>query len=278
MYGKLLTTTFLLCCLALGYFLLLLSLNRSTRFKRLQEIFGNTFLILGALSAFCYVIFINKADESFASISLVALSGVIATMSVAASLYFRSNSVATFMAPMAIIVLFIEQFFIAPKATNLHEIDMLREQFSFRAISIIHISFATLGIAFALLASAAAIFYLWQRQLLRKKRIQDLNSGAPGLDKLDRLLMRSLWLGFSFLTLSLVTGPIVVSLSNSSFESIKIKIFLAIAVWLWYLTTIGLRVVFHLRPTQIAKLSFLGFIIVAFMFWGVYILFPLRMV
>jgi len=72
----------------------------------------------------------------------------------------------------------------------------------------LHIGVNVLGMAAFALAFAAAVGYVIQEQLLRKKHVLGVFQRLPALDVLDSLGARLVTLGFPLFTVGLVTGTI----------------------------------------------------------------------
>jgi ABC-type uncharacterized transport system permease subunit len=71
-----------------------------------------------------------------------------------------------------------------------------------------HVTSNLFGVALFGLASSAAILYLVQERLLKKKRIDGVSRRLPPLDALDRAEHRFLLAGFPLLTIGIVTGTL----------------------------------------------------------------------
>jgi ABC-type uncharacterized transport system permease subunit len=71
-----------------------------------------------------------------------------------------------------------------------------------------HVTSNLFGVALFGLAFSAAILYLVQERLLKKKRIDGVSRRLPPLDALDRAEHRFLLAGFPLLTIGIVTGTL----------------------------------------------------------------------
>jgi ABC-type uncharacterized transport system permease subunit len=76
------------------------------------------------------------------------------------------------------------------------------------ALMPLHVAVNLLGIVAFALAFAAAIAYVIQEQLLRKKHVVGVFQRLPALDVLDALGFRLVTIGFPLFTIGLVTGSI----------------------------------------------------------------------
>jgi ABC-type uncharacterized transport system permease subunit len=72
----------------------------------------------------------------------------------------------------------------------------------------LHISVNVLGIVAFALAFAAAVGYVIQEQLLRRKQVVGLFQRLPALDELDSLGLKLVTIGFPLFTLGVVSGTI----------------------------------------------------------------------
>jgi ABC-type uncharacterized transport system permease subunit len=72
----------------------------------------------------------------------------------------------------------------------------------------LHIGVNVLGIVAFALAFAAAVGYMIQEQLLRKKHVSGVFQRLPALDVLDSLGLKLVTIGFPLFTLGLVTGSV----------------------------------------------------------------------
>jgi ABC-type uncharacterized transport system permease subunit len=132
-----------------------------------------------------------------------------------------------------------------------------------------HIATAVIGQAFAIGACGAALMMLWQERKLKKREIIDVPSTFPAMDSLSRALTSTLWLGFSFISVSLLTGAIIVqSYSVPENFSITGKASWAILVWGWYFIILVLKNILSYRPLKIARMSLIGFALLALSWFG----------
>jgi ABC-type uncharacterized transport system permease subunit len=76
------------------------------------------------------------------------------------------------------------------------------------AILPLHISVNVLGIVAFALAFAAAVGYVIQEQLLRRKQVMGLFQRLPPLDELDALGLKLVTIGFPLFTLGVVSGTL----------------------------------------------------------------------
>jgi ABC-type uncharacterized transport system permease subunit len=195
---------------------------------------------------------------------LTALIGVLA---LAGHTLFRLRLVGAFVAPLATLLL-LAQFFVASK----HGGDSTPTSAFIGA----HVLVAVAGQAFAVMACAISVLYLWQRTLLKKKLLDQLPASLPAIDRLDFLLMTSLWTGFILITLGLLSGAAYVQLYVAPPElRLGAKVAWATLVWLWYLATLLARNVFRQPGKRVAQMSLAGFLLLAFTYFGMGFLRPM---
>lgn len=132
-----------------------------------------------------------------------------------------------------------------------------------------HIFTAAVGQGFAIIAFGISCLYLFQRRALKFKKFQYLGEATPPLDRLERLLIASTWIGFALLTVGLFTGAIYTAISPpNSIAGLTIKVIWASIVWVWYLGILLARNVFDHRFSTIAKMNIVGFTLLLVMFFG----------
>ena len=143
------------------------------------------------------------------------------------------------------------------------------ESESYVSLASAHIFMAILGEAFAICACAISIVFLIQSRALKRKQYGWLTGSITPLDTLDRALLLSLWAGFFFITLGLISGAIYTQTANT-LPKMRLtgKIIWALSVWLWYLTILLSRNIFKLSERRIAQMSMIGFLLLSISFFG----------
>jgi ABC-type uncharacterized transport system permease subunit len=122
----------------------------------------------------------------------------------------------------------------------------------------LHIGLNVLGIVAFALAFAAAVGYVIQERLLRRKKIGGLFQRLPALDVLDHLGLRLVMIGFPLLTMGIVTGTIwAVRLDTPSITAAQ---GLALLTWLVFASILLLRVAVGLRGRRAAIGTIMGFV------------------
>lgn len=106
---------------------------------------------------------------------------------------------------------------------------------------IVHISFILAGYAAIVLSFGASLLYLIQERSLKSKRLGGLLSRLPALEVIDEIGLRSLLLGFPFMTVGLIVG---MALAQQTFGVINFfdpKIFLSLMMWAVYMVLLYTR-------------------------------------
>lgn len=199
--------------------------------------------------------------------SLIDISGILLTSSlgwiaVGGHLQFKMKLIGALVAPLATFILLM-QFFVAPPKISMTTTspDMV--------LVTIHISMAIIGQAFAIIACAVSVMYLWQQNLLKKKLLTQLSGGVPAIDRLERLLMWALWTGFIFITLGLLSGAMFTQLYDLPADMrVGSKVIWATFVWGWYLSTLLARNVFNRSSKRVAQMSLAGFLFLSMTYFG----------
>lgn len=199
-------------------------------------------------------------------LSGLLLAAAVGWLSIMGHLVFKVRLLGALVAPLATLMLLV-QFFIAPLPSDGGALAGLSGKQNILLVG--HIALAILGEAFAIIACAVAIFYLWMQSLLKKKLLNLMPANLPAIDRIDALLRQSLWSGFILITLGLLSGAFLVEMDNTLALKVKEKVVWAIAVWVWYLATLLARNVFNRPSKRIAQMSLAGFFLLALSYFGI---------
>ena len=115
------------------------------------------------------------------------------------------------------------------------------------------------GAAAFAVAAAAGGMYLWASGRLRHKR--PVGGYLGSLERLERLTMTAVTLGFALLTVGIVTGA--VEMVRHGMATPAWKIGLAVSVWLVYLVVLHAPINPVFRGRRAALLSVVGFVLMA---------------
>lgn len=187
----------------------------------------------------------------------------IAWITVIAVYVAKMRTVVAFSAPMVTLALMLDSFFSANSVPN----DF--NQIQPTMLAGFHVLFAVIGESFAVVASVIAVSLLIQHRALMQKNLNLAIGQAPALDKMEKWLMRSLALGFVFLTVGLITGAIYAqSYLLGPTPGLSYKILWALTIWVWYLVTLGAQKIFSWSSKKVALMTIAGFALLAISLFG----------
>jgi ABC-type uncharacterized transport system permease subunit len=230
----------------------------------------------GAKSAFGLFLFATLAvtvalglmlpDATLLSMSGLLLTSAIGWLAVVGHVRFNLRLIGAIVAPLATLILLM-QIFVAPVHTGAAPLAGTSPP---DLLVTFHVAMAIVGQAFAIIACAVSVFLLWQQTLLKKKLLDQLPTNLPAIDRIDFLLRLSLWTGFIFLTLGLLSGAVYTQLFTPPAQlSLSAKVIWATAVWIWYLATLLAKNVFNRPSKRIAQMSLGGFLLLALSYFGI---------
>lgn len=173
---------------------------------------------------------------------------------------YKLRTGGAFIAPLATLILLVQFYISSPDFSN----DIAGYPKKFLTA---HVAFAVLGQAFAICACGVAGVYIRQQRSLKLKILDDITA-SPALDRLEWLLMASLWAGFILITSSLISGALYSKYWGGA-SGHWFKLTWSICVWLWYLVTLIGRMIFGASLKVTARLTFGGFLLLATTFFGI---------
>ena len=100
-----------------------------------------------------------------------------------------------------------------------------------------HIALSLLGEAIFVVSLCASLLFIINHRKLKRKIIAP-NKKSTSLSYLEKIVVRSSFIGLAFITLSLITGIILVFVGKGTPQVGLLKIFWAFFVWSWYTVTI----------------------------------------
>jgi ABC-type uncharacterized transport system permease subunit len=125
-----------------------------------------------------------------------------------------------------------------------------------RGVSLaIHVLLILLGYASLLTMTFASVFYLIQERALKRKRPSTWFDHLPPLATLDTLITRSMGLGFTFITLGLITGLVWAFVESGTKFLGEERIGFAFITWGAYLVMVFLRASAGLRGRKAAWMA-----------------------
>lgn len=106
---------------------------------------------------------------------------------------------------------------------------------------IAHIALIFTGYAALALSFSASLIYLIQERLLKSKHMARVLSSWPALQVMDEIGLRSLVIGFPFMTAGLVAGLVIAQSSFGHVDFRDAKILVSLLTWAVYLVLIYTR-------------------------------------
>ncbi len=213
---------------------------------------GYFLFVIGTLSA--------TVDAVQSGSTAHLLAAAVAWATVISWVVWRLELVGAFTAPVIAITLLASIFF-SPTRARIGNINDTSLQ--------IHIFSAVIGQTFAILACGMSLLFLWLDKKLKSKALNDLPTRFPAFTTLTKALTITLWIGFTFISISLLTGAVFAL--NGQLENIPTmypKILWAILVWVWYLCILVLKEIRDYRPQKVARMSLIGFVLLAVSWFG----------
>ncbi len=138
----------------------------------------------------------------------------------------------------------------------------------------VHAVFSLTGNALFALACCAALMYLVQDRLIRKRKIHDLYRVLPSLGDLDRINHISVIWGFSLLTVGIVAGSLWARVVWGSHLLWDAKQIATLGSWILCALLVHQRVAIGWKGKRAAYLSIGAFAVLFFSFLGVHLFFP----
>jgi ABC-type uncharacterized transport system permease subunit len=123
-----------------------------------------------------------------------------------------------------------------------------------------HIAVNVLGVSAFTLAFGAAVAYVVQERLLRRKELGGVFKRLPALDVLDSLSFRASLVGFSLLTVGVVTGALWIARESVGRAVLEPAPLMGIATWWVFASILGLRVMSGWRGRRAALGTIVGFL------------------
>ncbi|MCF8068261.1 MAG: c-type cytochrome biogenesis protein CcsB [Desulfobacterales bacterium] len=138
---------------------------------------------------------------------------------------------------------------------------------------IIHVIPVLLGDAAFALACGSGILYLMQERSIKSKSRGFVFKRLPSLEMLDATGYASLVIGFTLLTIGLISGLVYAKTAWGRFWTWDPKEVWSGITWLIYAVLLHERITVGWRGKRSAILAIIGFMVVLFTFFGVSLLF-----
>lgn len=132
-----------------------------------------------------------------------------------------------------------------------------------------HVLLASAGLAALGLAGLAGLFFLLEHRALKRRRSLRRRIPLPSLEALDRVSRTALVLGFSLLTVGVVTGALWLQARSGQLWSGTLHETFTVIAWTLYLALVVLRFVGRQGARQAAASSVVGFAFLLFAVLGV---------
>ncbi|MFH0809302.1 MAG: c-type cytochrome biogenesis protein CcsB [Pseudomonadota bacterium] len=140
----------------------------------------------------------------------------------------------------------------------------------------VHVVSSFGGYALFTLAAAAGLMYLFQEREIKSKKIGRFYDRLPALQVLDTLNHRCISIGFTLLTIGIISGSIWAQNAWGSYWSWDPKETWSLITWFLYAALFHERLAVGWRGRRAAVLAIIGFVAVLFTFFGVSLLLPGR--
>lgn len=127
----------------------------------------------------------------------------------------------------------------------------------------VHVGVNLLGIVAFALAFAAAIAYVLQERLVRRKKLSGVFQRLPALDVLDSIGLRAVVVGFPLLTIGIVTGTFWATRMQHGGVRVAPEQSFAVLAWLVFAGVLLLRVSAGWRGRRAAIGTIMGFLCAA---------------
>ena len=135
-----------------------------------------------------------------------------------------------------------------------------------------HVSIIFIGEAAFTLACGLGVLYILQENAIKRKRLGFFFKRLPALEQLDSTGYACIMVGFTLLTLGLITGFVYAKTVWGSFWSWDPKEVWSGIAWLLYAALLHGRLALGWRGRKAAIMSIIGFAVLLFTFLGVNLL------
>jgi len=133
----------------------------------------------------------------------------------------------------------------------------------------VHASVAVAADGFLALAFVGSLMYLLQERELKRKRFGLFYSRLPSLDSLDTLNHHCLTIGFTLMSLGIITGSIWAKQAWGAYWHWDPKETWSLITWFIYAALLHQRLTIGWRGRRAALMTIVGFAAVLFTLWGV---------
>lgn len=124
----------------------------------------------------------------------------------------------------------------------------------------IHIALSIIGQLVFTISFCASLLFIIKHNNLKRKKIAS-GKHTTSLSLLEKIIVKSSYVGFCFITLALITGLIVMLFSKNFPQMDFIKMFWSFFVWTWFIIVIFGRNLWGWKGRTGAQLIVVGSII-----------------
>ena len=234
-------------------------------FYRKRQVFVNVALALVALgfathTAFLVELGLERRHFPITSLSesLCFLAWSITLTFIIAYFRYRINVLGAFVLPFVSSLMVFSQLL---WEENQSIPPLLRSRWLY-----LHTTVAFLAYAAFFLTFVSGVLYLIQEKELKAKRFRFFYFRLPALEVCDELLRRSLFAGFTLMSLTIVTGALWAQQAWGRFWSWDPKETASLITWAIYLVLVNYRLSAGWRGRRAAYISIVGFISALFTF------------
>jgi len=190
----------------------------------------------------------NPVEDIHRTMSVLSLTTVVAFL--IASTRYRITVLGAFITPVTLL------FFIASGlGSNVATVpDEVRS-----AVLPIHVGVNILGVGAFALAFAAAVGYVIQERMLRRKQLGGVFQRLPALDELDSFSFRAVLVGFPLLTIGVVTGALWAVRIRPDAPAVTVATAFGLLTWVVFGGVLLLRVAAGWRGRRAALGTIMGF-------------------
>lgn len=132
-------------------------------------------------------------------------------------------------------------------------------------LSLLKIHIATICLSYIVFAAAsvAAILYLIQDNAIKTKKSRVILNLLPDLSFLDKLIYRSIGLGFPILTLAIISGFIWARNAYGTYwQGCNSRLIYSTVLWLIYAMILHVRLSAKMRGRKVALFSIFAFFVI----------------
>ena len=187
--------------------------------------------------------------------SLIFFSWVLVVICLVVMYRYRQRVIGAFVTPFALVLLLMASFL--PR--DIIPLSPVLESYWLP----VHVSIAFLGNAFFALAFFVGVMYVIQQRYLKSRKLSGMFYVLPSLDLLDELNYRCIQLGFTLLTLAIITGSIwsEYALADWMSDKVRVRQIWSFITWILYAALLHGRLTAGWRGRKAALLSGAAFLV-----------------